>query len=396
MTTAERSFSVARITLAVTTLGFLVVGDIHLAPVAFWARFRLALLIPALLAAGWLILTRQVDWRTILRAPLVFFTLFCAVGVVSALAADTPLAALRYACGYIAIELMAVAIASTFSERVILRGLLATLLAKVVISVSLVYIPWAWWEAERLKGIYGSANPMGATAGLAYLLLVLHAWHDWPGRGGRWLLVLAACLATLVLGATRSLSAFVATGATFALVAWPAYRENAGSRERRDWSVISLAVLAPIAVTILTQPPRRSSAAQAMTYRSDWWTLLQAAILNRPWLGYGPGATPTLHIDGSPFWARSAHDLYLEATLYAGIPAACLMAIFMATATLMALRRAWQWRTQADVWAIGTAAVIAVYAALSFVEPVVLNGTPSSLVAPLVMAAVCSRRGDGR
>jgi len=36
------------------------------------------------------------------------------------------------------------------------------------------------------------------------------------------------------------------------------------------------------------------------------------------------------------------------------------------------------------------------YAALSLVEPVLLNGVPSSLVAPLIVAAVCALRAGDR
>ena len=114
-------------------------------------------------------------------------------------------------------------------------------------------------------------------------------------------------------------------------------------------------------------------------------------MLQRPWVGYGAGATATLAVEGRPPWATSAHNLYLEAALYAGIPAAIAMLLFVAGGLLASLRVAV--RARDGIWA-SFAAVVVFYAVLSLVEPVVLNGAPSSLVMPLVAVAACTWNGQ--
>ena len=109
------------------------------------------------------------------------------------------------------------------------------------------------------------------------------------------------------------------------------------------------------------------------------------AIWRQPWLGFGAGSTPWLGLSGTPPWGTSAHNLYLEAAVWAGIPAAITMALFM-VATPVAVARSGRLDRAAR---IGLAIPALFYAALSIVEPVLLNGAPSTLVVPLVIAAAC-------
>jgi O-antigen ligase len=123
--------------------------------------------------------------------------------------------------------------------------------------------------------------------------------------------------------------------------------------------------------------------------------MLLQAIWRQPWLGYGAGSTPWLGLPGTPPWGTSAHNLYLEAAVWAGVPAAVAMALFV-VGTLVAVAR----RGRLDRAArVGLAIPALFFAALSLGEPVLLNAAPSTLVVPLVIAAVwasgAATRGGG-
>ncbi len=300
-----------------------------------------------------------------------------------------PLASLRYAAGLVAVEITAVAVAETFTARRLAVGLLITLGTKIAMSLAVAWSPDAWWSATRFMGALGNPNPMGAAAGLGYLLIVLHGWYDWPRTRARTALAAAGLVATITLAATRSVSAVAATLAALVVLTPLSRVREAGWRERAAWAATAAVLLLPLLAVPgggETAPARLSTPAESIDLRAGWWAMLLQAIGRQPWFGYGAGSTPWLGLSGAPPWGASAHNLYLEAAVWAGIPAAITMALFMVAMLAAVARSAWRDRAAR----IGLAVPALFYAVLSLVEPVLLNGPPSTLVVPLVIAAACA------
>ena len=385
----------ARTLLGVSVAAFLVAGDIDLAPVWPWRAARLVLLGLALIATALVVARRPRMLEALVRFPLVFFTLFAGLDLLASAVAERPLASLRYAAGLVAVEVMAVAVAEAFTTRALVAGLLATVGSKIVLSLAFAGSPDAWWSGTRFMGALGSPNPMGAAAGLGYLLIVLYGWYDWPRTPARAALAAAGLVTTVTLAATRSVSAAGATLAALLVLTPLSLLRDAGWRERAAWAATACALLLPLAVVAgggEAAPARLSTPAGSLDLRAGWWAMLLQAVWRQPWLGYGAGSTPFLGLSGAPPWGTSAHNLYLEAAVWAGIPAAVTMALFI-VATLVAVARS---RRIGRTDRIGLAVPALFYAALSLVEPVLLNGAPSTLVVPLVIAAACATRNAAR
>jgi len=381
--------------LGVSVAAFLVAGDIDLAPVWPWRAARLVLLGLALIATALVVARRPRMLEALVRFPLVFFTLFAGLDLLASAVAERPLASLRYAAGLVAVEVMAVAVAEAFTTRALVAGLLATVGSKIVLSLAFAGSPDAWWSGTRFMGALGSPNPMGAAAGLGYLLIVLHGWYDWPRTPARAALAAAGLVTTVTLAATRSVSAVGATLAALLVLTPLSLLRDAGWRERAAWAATACALLLPLAVVAgggEAAPARLSTPAGSLDLRAGWWAMLLQAVWRQPWLGYGAGSTPFLGLSGAPPWGTSAHNLYLEAAVWAGIPAAVMMALFI-VASLVAVARS---RRIGRTDRIGLAVPALFYAALSLVEPVLLNGAPSTLVVPLVIAAACATRNAAR
>ena len=128
---------------------------------------------------------------------MVCFLAFSVAALAVAPVADAPRSALRFAVGYLVMAAVAVIAGGVFAPRTLVRGALASLLIKVGISLAIAAFPIAWWEpGPRFRGMLGNPNPMGTTAGLAFLLLVLHGWYDGRTSTRRWFVVLGAVVAT--------------------------------------------------------------------------------------------------------------------------------------------------------------------------------------------------------
>jgi O-antigen ligase len=386
----------ARTLMGVTVLAFLVAGDLSFSSGSSWHLVRLSLLGLAVAAAAIVVVRRPGLLGALRRFPLVFFTAFAALDLIASLLAEHPLPATRYAAGYVAVELLAVAIAVAFTDRTLAFGLLATLVVKIGSSLALVTSSQTWWLDTRFMGVLGSPNPMGAAAGLAYLLIVLYGWYDWRRAASRVALALVGLAATTTLAITQSASAMAATIVTFMVVTPFSGVRKAERKQRMIWAVVAAAMLAPLALVLAgggAAPPRPATPAQSLGLRSEWWSMLLEVAWRHPWLGYGAGSTPSLGIAGAPPWATSAHNLYLETAVYAGVPAAITMALFVLGTVLAVMKSAARARGAAQ---IGLAIPMVFYAVLSLAEPVLLNAAPSSLVVPLVVAAACARKTDER
>lgn len=388
-----RADAAARTALGLLVATFLVVGDVWFPPGSPWHAVRLPLLGAALVAASVVLARDRGRLVTMLRFPLAPFTAFAAIDLVAAAFASQPLRAMRYATGYVAVEAMAVAVACSFTEKTLAAGLLVTVAVKTFASLALVLLPFTWWSETRFMGLLGNPNPMGAAAVLVYLLIALRGWYDWRRPVSRMALVAIGMVATTTLALTRSVSALVAMVATLVLVA-PACRvRESGWKARAAWAAASALMLLPLATWSPGGPAAPAGPAESVNLRSGWWALVMQAIWQHPWLGHGAGSAPALAMRGAPPWGTSAHNLYLEAAVYAGIPAAIAMAAFVVCTVAAAMAGA---ARSGGGRCVGLAVPVVVYAVLSLVEPVVLNGTPSSLVVPLVAAAALSmpRTGD--
>jgi O-antigen ligase len=380
--------------LGASVLIFLVAGDVWFPPASAWQLARLPVLACALVSAAIVVAREPGILGALARPPLLFFSIFAAIDLVASAVGVRPLASLRYAGGYVAIAMLAAAVAARFDERSLVNGLFATLLAKVALSLAFAGSPDAWWWRIRFQGVLGSPNPMGAAAGLAYLLIALHGWYQWPRARARAALAGAAVLTTSMMGATQSLSAAAATAGTLCLLAPLSGLRASGWKDRTRWvgGTIVLPLLAPLIVFALglASSHRLTTPAQSVSFRSGWWVMLVKAIERSPWLGYGAGSTPWLGVTGSAYTSTSAHNLYIEAGLYAGVPAALAMLAFVAGTCWFAVRRA---AAGPPACRVGLAVPVVFYAVLSTVEPVVLNGVPSSLIVPLTAAALFAARG---
>ncbi len=172
-----RTDRIARLVVAVATAGFLVAGDIVFPPQALWPVLRLFLLVAALSGAAWLAARRRDALVALRRLPLVWFMVFASLGLAAALASAHPRSAFRYAAGYVAVAVLAAVVATEFPRPLLLRGLLATLLVKVCASLAVAGLPEAWRFGERFQGLLGNPNPMGAVAGLTFLLAMVNGWY---------------------------------------------------------------------------------------------------------------------------------------------------------------------------------------------------------------------------
>jgi O-antigen ligase len=379
----------ARLLLGAALIGFIAL-DVRLGDATIERVVRLGFLGLAFLPAVYLACRHPHTLRALWRPPLVFFSVFVALLLAATPTAIAPASSLRYATGYLGVEVIVAMAAFLFTPQSVLRGLLGALAFKVIGSLPMMALASSWFLGDRFQGLAGNPNPMGAVAGLAYLLIVFGGGLEWPRTAGRLVFVGLGLASTLVLAESRSYGALTATmGALIVLaaLAWLGGGRVGALRLRRSSWVIAAALLIPIAMVELGAPQRSSSATYGLNRRAELSTYWIDAISKRPWSGYGAGSTPLLAPRGAPSYRKSAHNLYLEASVYAGVPAGAAMFLFVVGTCAMALRSACRSDTPGGA---GLAAVIVFYAVLSFGEPVVLNGAPSTLPPPLVVAALYS------
>jgi O-antigen ligase len=118
--------------------------------------------------------------------------------------------------------------------------------------------------------------------------------------------------------------------------------------------------------------------------RDRYWEFALARIREEPWTGYGMAATPALYTRlVGPYNKEHSHNLELEAALYAGIPAALLIVLFVAT-SLGAAARAFLDRRPL---ALSVVAVLSLFFLMAQVDPVVFGSPYPSLLIVLVLAA---------
>lgn len=177
------------------------------------------------------------------------------------------------------------------------RGLRAV--TGVVAVIALVAVVEAGWLAGELGR---TAMPLGQHGLLALWLVALlpvaclGARHE---RGiSRWIGALAAVLALVALVASRSLAALggvLAALLWIALRAWrlPATDSTPARRAPRRLLVAGLLVVVGV---LVWQGPRLGRVLEgqdaSLNARLGYWDAGWRGVLERPWLGWGPGSTP--------------------------------------------------------------------------------------------------------
>ena len=381
--------------IAVVVPLFFCVAEVK-TPSAPWAPAAARGLLAAwLLAAAPLALGR---WRLVLavisRPPLVFFTAFSALAFAAVPTAALPgWTSLKYAAGYAAIELACVVTGILFPPRLLVSWVFVGSAVRVLLSLAL-HLLGPGGGTYRLEGVQGNPNPTGATAGLC-LLLGLVSWLASRGDDRRplftWrtvLLALSLASALAVLAATRSASAVLVT---FLAGASIAYLEG---RRRGRFTAKGFAAAAAGALGLVVLPAlvasRRTDLFANLAARLSWWREVAEVAWRRPLLGYGPGSGPlVLYPLRQDIWT-SAHNVVLEAWVYAGIGAALALLSFVVVLAVQGLGAA---RRDGRVSGLATIAVF--YSLLSLVEPAILNAGPTTLVAPLLSAAWLSAARPG-
>jgi O-antigen ligase len=118
------------------------------------------------------------------------------------------------------------------------------------------------------------------------------------------------------------------------------------------------------------------------SHRPLFWELALRDVEDRPWTGYGMVSTPRLyapHFAGRP---EHSHNLELEAALYAGVPGALLIVLFVVTSVRAAVAEFHARRPLA----LSVGAALIFLFVLAQVEPTILGSPYPSLLIVLVFA----------
>jgi len=116
--------------------------------------------------------------------------------------------------------------------------------------------------------------------------------------------------------------------------------------------------------------------------RPMFWKFAVERIRERPWTGYGMSSASLIY---APLLGKTlgfAHNLELEAALYAGIPAALLIVLFVAS-SLRAVVRAFLTRRPL---ALSVGALLFFFFLLAQVEPLILGSPYPSVPIVLILA----------
>ncbi len=136
------------------------------------------------------------------------------------------------------------------------------------------------------------------------------------------------------------------------------------------WGLLAAFVGALVVVAVVTPVGARALSAfgQGISSRGDEWRVGVAALLERPWVGYGPegyrvvwaGALDAAYVErhGRDVLADRAHSGPLDVALAGGLPSLLAYAVLLA----LAVRAAWRSR-RGEPWLAGCAAGVVGYLA---------------------------------
>ncbi len=371
--------------------------------------------------------------RDLQTTPVAYFAAFLALGLVLAPFARSPVSAVVHALVFAGVTLFALAASATVPLATTLAALRVALAIKLATSLALGLMgpragslggelsAGSLAERHDFGGVLGNPNPLCTAAAIYLLLAGCHLVEQrarWP-RGWRGGLCAAWYAATIPVAAylmwrSLSRSAWVAVAlAALFLVPLGVLRRRGGAfpGQHRWWLFAGAAVAATAATLALlvwlnivrgvAKPGGTvgESVWQAVTSgtvldaaeRPVFWQLAATKIRERPWTGYGVGEAPALlaPLAGLPR-EHHAHNLELEAALYAGLPGALLIALFAATTVKVAAEAVMRRRPLG----LSAAAALFFYVLLAQVEPAILGAPYPSLLIVLVLAAHVARPDD--
>ena len=257
-----------------------------------------------------------------------------------------------------------------------------------------------------LPDVVPSSNFIGATLGnqlFAAALVAAAMAATATGKQPLWRRLLLLALMTAAVTSTAERSSMLLPLVALAVAWW---------RAREGWQRTAAGVLVVLGTFSAWQgadavlpgrPPPESAIHQLGNSATDpvrfiVWRVSARAWLDRPILGWGPGATQSayLHV-GSPeeveeagrAW-EDAHDLFLEAAVSTGVLGAAAALALLGIAAARALRT-----PPGEAWAVGAAAGLGAY---SLVEPLNLVLTPLLFLVAGIVASHASpqREENGR
>ena len=394
---------------------------------------RRALLAALVLAAAPYVLRHgRAVTRATLASPLVYFAAFLGAGLVLSPFALAPASAAAHTLVFAGVLLFAVAAARTVSLAATLALLRLALALKLVASLLLGLVGskagpliaglanGTLAERHVFGGLFGNPNPLGEAAAAYLLLAVCHLIEQrrrWPAgvRGwlqGAWYAVTTAVAAYLMWQSLSS-SAWVALATTGVVIGGASLWRGSGpslSRRRCVVLTVASALLVGVATVGLLiwinarrgignstaglgeriEEPIASGRIFDTRGRTVFWEFALARIREQPWTGYGMSSTPAVFTQLVGPAKEHAHNLELEAALYAGIPAALLIVLFAATSLAAAAQAFISRRPQS----LSVAAILLLLYILAQVEPVVFGSPYPSLLIVLNLAAHLQRKQD--
>ena len=378
-----------------------------------------------LVAVPFAIRHRRAVVHTLLAPPLMFFAAFLAVGLALAPFVVASGSAALHTATFAGLTLFAVAVAGTVSLAATLTVVRVTFALKLVCSLLLGIFgrhvaasgilgsaSVSLNQRHDFGGIFGNPNPL-CDAAAAYLLLatchLIERGRRWP-KGRRGVLEIAWYALTVPLSAYfmwQSLvrSAWIGLAIVALLLGllsqWR--KSRTGLSWRRRALLLGAGTIGTLIVTLtllvwlnasrgLVKPAGTSAenvwghitsgAIFDTSLRPRFWKLAVEHIRERPWTGYGISSTPPIFAQLVGGTLGLAHNLELEAALYAGIPAAILIGLFLATG-LIAAARAFLARRPL---ALSVAALLFFFFLLAQVEPLIFGSPYPSLPIVLILA----------
>jgi O-antigen ligase len=384
----------------------------------------------ALIAVPYAIRNRRAVANTVIASPLVHFAAFLAAGLLLSPFALAPGHAAFHTLVFAGVLLFAVAVAGTVSLATTLSVIRVTLALKLVGSLIVGLFgsqlastgifglaSSSLLDRHRFGGLFGNANPL-CEAAAAYLLLTachfIERGRKWPsgwrGRAQAAWYGFTLPLAAYLMWQSVSRSAWIGLALVALLLGvltqWRRSPDGT-SRRRRVVLLTGAALILVIAIPLLlvwlnasrgiVRPAAApvesvwkhvtSGAILHSAKRPVFWAFALEKIRQRPWTGYGMSSTPMIYAGLFPK-SMHAHNLELEAALYAGIPAALLILAFVVT-SLRAAARALLARRPV---ALSVAALLFFFVLLSQVETLILGSPYPSLPIVLILAAHLGRR----
>jgi O-antigen ligase len=386
----------------------------------------------ALAAVPYVLRHRREVVRIASKQPLVFFAGFLAAGLAVSPFALAPAGAAVHTLVFAGVMLFAIAAAQTVSLRATLALLRLALALKLVASLLFGLVgPKAGPVIASLAngtlnqrhvfgGLFGNPNPL-CEAAAAYLLLavchLIEQRRQWPAGPRGWLaaswyaltIPVSAFLMWQSLSRTAWISQAIVVVAIGAIGLWHTVGTSLSCRRRV--ALILGSVLAAAAATFalllwldisrnIAKPvgaaaqhiwqPIASGKILDNGGRNPYWNVAVTHIREKPWTGYGMSGTPDVFAKLAGPAREHAHNLELEAALYAGIPAALLIVLFVAT-SLGAAARAFLDRRPL---ALSVVAALFLFFLMAQVDPVVFGSPYPSLLIVLTLTAHLQRPRD--